>query len=168
MTLNGSKSMNLSSVSRVDFQERMQVGAVLHSTVLPQTQAGIARWSETRLCLIPTGALNQMTPDHFGRNVESPFSLEETDKYEGTAANSVARSKIGEGARAVNRLVWSLWLLLLPLFWPSSDWVGLIILSQAFFVAAKLIQPALSKTKSAASPVNAVMGIERGEDCAQG
>jgi hypothetical protein len=168
MTLMKSKTTNMSSVSRIDFQERMQVGVLLHSTVLPQTQAGLARWSESRLCPIPSGASNQMNPDQFDRNVESAFALEDANGREDADATSVARSKIGEGARAVNRLVWSLWVLLLPLFWPSSDWVGLIILSQAFFVAAKLIQPASSKTKSAASPVNAVIGMERGEDCAQG
>jgi hypothetical protein len=46
--------------------------------------------------------------------------------------------------------------------------VGLIILSQAFFVAAKLIQPSNAKTNSAASPVSAVIGMEQGEDCAKG
>jgi hypothetical protein len=160
--------MNLSSVSRIDFQERMQVGVLLHSTVLPQTQAGLACWSEPRLCPIPTGASNQMNPDQFDRNVESAFALENANGREDAVAHSVGLSKIDEGVRTVNRLVWSLWVLMLPLFWPSSDWVGLIILSQAFFVAAKLIQPAVSKTKSAASPVNAVIGMERGEDCAQG
>jgi hypothetical protein len=168
MTLMRSKSMNSGSVSRIDFQERVQVGVLLLSTVLPQTRAGLARWSESRLCPIPTGASNQMNADQFDRNVESAFALEDANGREDTAARSVARSKIGEGARAVNRLVWSLWVLLLPLFWPSSDWVGLIILSQAFFVAAKLIQPAISKTGSADSSVNAVIGMERGEDCAQG
>jgi hypothetical protein len=160
--------MNLSNVPRSDFQERMQVGVLLHSRALPQTQAGITPCSETRLCPIPTGALKQMNPDHFDRNVEMTVAFEDVNGHEDKAEHSGACSPISEGARAVNRLVWSLWLLLLPLFWPSSDWVGLIILSQAFFVAAKLIQPAISKNKSAASSVNAVMGMERGEDCAQG
>ena len=33
-----------------------------HSTVLPQTQAGLALWSGTRLCPIPTGAWNSDEP----------------------------------------------------------------------------------------------------------
>jgi len=169
MTLKGSLSMNLSSVPRNDFQERMQVGALLHSRVLPQTQAGLALWSEPRLCPLSTGARNQMRPDHFDQNAESAVGLEHVEEHGDAAGHSAARSKIGEGARAVSRLWWSLWLLLVPLIWPTSDWVGLIILSQAFFVAAKLIQPTIVKTNHAASPANAVMSMERGEeDCAQG
>jgi hypothetical protein len=80
----------------------------------------------------------------------------------------VACSKIGTGARAVNRLLWSLGLLLLPLLWPCSDWIGLLILSQAFFVAAKLIQPAIVETNSTASPATAVISMRHGEDCVQG
>lgn len=157
--------MSLSSIPRSDSRERIQVGALLHARVLPQTQAGLARWSEPRLCPIPTGAWNQMNPDHLERNSET---AEHVDGREAAAAHSAACSKIGAGARAVNRLLWSLWFLLLPFIWPSSDWMGLIIMSQAFFVAAKLIQPATAKTESAASPVNVVIGMERGEDCAQG
>lgn len=168
MTLMKSTSLNLSSVLRDGFQERMQVGALLQSKVLPQTQAGHARWSVPRLCPIPTGAWNQMNTDHIGRNSEAVDELEHADGHEDAAAHSVARSKIGEGARAVNRLVWSLWLLLLPLLWSSSDWIGLIILSQAFLVAAKLIQPDLAKTDTERSTVNAVMSMDRGEDCVQG
>ena len=160
--------MSLASVPRNSFQERMQVGAMPQSTVLPQTQAGPALWSGIRLCPIPTGAWNQMTPDHFSGISEATVEQKEVDARDGAGAHVAAHSKIAEGARAVNRLWWSLWLLLLPLIWPSSDWIGLIILSQAFFVAAKLIQPAITKTNSAASPVNAVMSMERGEDCAQG
>ena len=166
--------MNLASVPRNNLQDRMQVGAMPHSTVLPQTQAGPALRSRTRLCPIPMGAWNQMTPDQFNGISEATVERQDVavrggaNAGEDAGANIVARSKIVEGARAVNRLWWSLWLLLLPLIWPSSDWIGLIILSQAFFVAAKLIQPTIEKTKSAASPVNAVMSMERGEDCAQG
>jgi hypothetical protein len=160
--------MNLSSVPRNGFQEGMQVNALLNSTVLPQTQAGLNRWGEPCLCPLPTGAWNQMTPDHVGQNPEVADELEHSDVRENASAHSGARSKIGEGARAVNRLWWSLWFLLLPLIWPSSDWIGLIILSQAFFIAAKLVQPATAKKGSTASPVNSVMGMERGEDCAKG
>ena len=154
--------MNFSGIPRSDFRERRQVGALPHARVLPQTQAGFARWSESRLRPIPTGAWNQMNPDHFEPNSET------ADEYAEAAAHSVASSKIGEGARAVNRLWWSLWLLLLPLIWPSSDWVGLIIMSQAYFVAAKLIQRPAANTQPAASPVNELISMERGEDCVQG
>jgi len=168
MTLMKSKSVNLGRVPRDDFQERMQVGALLHTRVLPQTQAGLARWSGSRLCPTTTGAWNQMNQNYFDQNSESTGEPEYAVRNENTAAHTAAHSKIGDGARAVNRLWWSLWFLLLPLIWRSSDWIGLIILSQAFFVAAKLIQPAIAKSNSASSSVNAVMGIERGEDCVRG
>jgi hypothetical protein len=109
-----------------------------------------------------------MNPDDFDRRSVIADDDEHEQRQEDSAADSTERSKIGEGPRAVSRLWWSLWFLMLPLLWPSSDWVGLIILSQAFFVAAKLIQPSNAKTNSAASPVSAVIGMEQGEDCAKG
>jgi hypothetical protein len=90
-----------------------------------------------------------MEPKHIDRSSSFEGSEQQADRLVGDLAHIVAHSKIGMGARAVNRLLWSLWLLLLPLIWPSSDWIGLLILSQASFVAAKLIQP---ETSSAASP----------------
>ena len=158
--------MKLSSVSRVDFESRPQFALAPHSTVLPQTQAGLAPWSGPRLCPIPTGAWTHMNPDDFDRR--SVIADEDEQRQEDSASDSTERSKIGAGTRAITRLWWSLWFLVLPLLWPSSDLVGLIILSQALFVAAKLIQPSNAKTNSAASPVSAVIGMERGEDCAQG
>lgn len=84
------------------------------------------------------------------------------------AANLMAGSVIGAGARAIDRLLWSLWLSLLLVIWPSSDWIGLLILSQAFFVAAKLLQTSSVKTQPAASSSRALIGMEQGEDCVQG
>jgi hypothetical protein len=80
-----------------------------------------------------------------------------------------AHPRIGAGARAVNRLLWSFWLLLLlPFLWLGSDWISLLILSQVFLVAAKLIQPAVARTKAVSSPVSTVLCMQEGEDCAQG
>jgi len=160
--------MKLSSVSRVDFESRPQFALTPHSTVLPQTQAGLAPWSGPRLCPIPKGAWTQMNPDDFDRRFVIAGEDEHGQRKEDSATDSMERSKIGAGTRAISRLWWSLWFLLLPLLWPSSDWVGLIILSQALCVAAKLIQPSKAKTNSAASPVSTVIGMEQGEDCAQG
>ena len=72
------------------------------------------------------------------------------------------------GTRAVNRLLMSMWLLLLPMMWPSSDWIGLIILSQAFIVAANLIRPASTSTKNAALPEDVVSNMNDGEGSAEG
>jgi hypothetical protein len=168
MTLMRSRGMKLSSVSRANFESRPQLALAPHSTVLPQTQAGLAPWSGPRLCPIPTGAWIQMNPGDFDRRSVIADEDEHVRRLEDGAANSTELSKIGAGTRAVNRLWWSLWFLLLPMLWPSSDWVGLIILSQALFVAAKLIKPTNAKTNSATLPDSAVIGLEQGEDCAQG
>jgi hypothetical protein len=160
--------MKLSSVSRANFESGPQFALAPHSTVLPQTQAGLAPWSGPRLCPIPTGAWTQMNPDDLDRRSGIADEDEHEKRKEDSAADSMERSKIGAGTRAVSRLWWSLWFLLLPFLWPSSDWVGLIILSQAFFVAAKLIKPSNAKANSAGSPVSTVIGMERGEDCARG
>jgi len=150
-------STNLNGVSRCHIRKSLRLTLVLKA--LPQKQAGTVPRSRSRLFTFPNGVSNQMDPNH--------IYDERADRRAAYAdAHLVARSKIGMGARAVNRLLWSLWLLLLPLIWPSKDWVGLLILSQAFFVAAKLIQPAIAETNSAASPAAAVIGMRQGENCA--
>ena len=109
---------------------------------------------------IPDGVSNWMDPKNIDRNssfVSEPLADDPL----------AACSEIRAGARAVNRLLWSLGLLLLPLVLPSSDWVGLMILSQAFFAAAKLIQPAFLETNSAVSPITTAITMKQGEDCAQ-
>jgi len=79
-----------------------------------------------------------------------------------------ARKSIGKGTRAVNRLLLSLWVLLLPLVWPGSDWIGLIILSQALLVAANLIRPNTTNSSAAALPDGAVLKLNHGEESAEG
>lgn len=106
-----------------------------------------------------------MISDRFNQTFE-PAADDEIPDYR--VDDAMAHSRIGEGARAVNRLLSTFWLLLLPLIWASSDWVGLLILSQAFFIAAKLIQPNIAGAKPAASAAQAVLAIQEGEDCAQG
>src|SRR5579863_8842426 len=136
-----STGTNLGSVPRTNVQDRMRGVPVLTSTALPQTQAGFASWSSPALCPTPKRALNPMTPQRF-----SP--IPQFDGGEESAASeavnhgdhSDAHSRMSEGSRAINRLLLSLWFLLIPMIWPGSDWIGLIILSQAFLVAAKLIQ----------------------------
>jgi hypothetical protein len=108
-----------------------------------------------------------MTAHEFHRNFISDDEEESASRHaDDSAVHVAARTKIGEGTRAINRLLLSLWLLLIPMIWPSSDWIGLLILSQAFFVAAKLIQPTIPKANSAASPAGEVVNMDRGEDCA--
>ncbi len=149
------------------YQSRIQTQAVplLPATFLPQTQAGHSPGNGARLCPFPKRAWNQMNSDRFN---QSFVPADDDEIPDCRVDDAVANSRIGEGARAVNRLLWSSWLLLLPLIWASSDWIGLLILSQAFFVAAKLIQPNIARTKPSASPAHAVLAIQEGKDCAQG
>jgi hypothetical protein len=110
-----------------------------------------------------------MDPKHIDRSSSYTSSDEQTDRLVDDAdAHLAARSKIDTGARAVNRLLWSLGFLLVPLIYPSSDWIGLLILSQAFFVAVKLIQPAIAEASSATFPATQVISMKQGGDCGQG
>jgi len=110
-----------------------------------------------------------MTPQRF-----SPIPQFDGDE-ESAASEAVnhgdhsdAHSRMSEGSRAINRLLLSLWFLLIPMIWPGSDWIGLIILSQAFLVAAKLIQPSVTNTSSAISPDGAVMNVNDEEGFGEG
>lgn len=132
---------------------------------LPHTQAGRCPGNGTRLCPFPKGAWNEMNSNCFNQIFEHADD-DEIPNYR--VDDTTARSRIGAGARAVNRLLWSFLLLLLPLIWNFSDWIGLLILSQAFFIAAKLIQPNVAKANSSASPAHAALAIQEGDDCAQG
>ncbi len=116
----------------------MQVVPVLGPRVLPQTQAGFAPWSGSALCRETSQTWESKAAQASGygaelSEVEVPSVACEEEHLDG-------HKKIRTGARAVNRLLLSLWFLLLPLMWPSSDRIGLIILSQAFLVAANLIR----------------------------
>ena len=131
-------------------------------SVLPQTQAELVPGNGSRLSLVYIGVSNYMVHGYFDRGSIFVRSGEQMDRPVGDADEHFApRLKIGTGARAVNRLLWSL-CLLLPL--ASSDWIGLLILSQAVFAAAKLIQPAVPEFNSAASPAPGVISMRQGED----
>jgi hypothetical protein len=97
------------------------------------------------------------------REVETPMvtSIAEEAKHD-------VQKKISTGARAVNRLFLSVWFLLLPLICPSSDWIGLVILSQAFLVAVNLIRPASTLDPAAALPECAVLKINDGVGSGKG
>jgi hypothetical protein len=97
------------------------------------------------------------------REVETPMVtlIAEEAKHE-------VHKRISTGARAVNRLFLSVWFLLLPLIWPSSDWIGLVILSQAFLVAVNLIRPASKLDPAAALPECAVLNINDGVGSGKG
>ena len=151
-----STGTNLSSRFRAPFHDRTQVAPVLEPRVLPQTQAGFARWSSPALCPTPLGAWNKLTPERSVQGTAFDNDAYAVQLRMNDDKHHVARKKIGTGARAINRLLLSLWFLLLPMIWPSSDWIGLVILSQAFFVAANLIRPGMTRSSAAASPEGAV------------
>jgi hypothetical protein len=108
-----------------------------------------------------------MNPDQLNRRAITDDDAEEGRRiYDDPAVHVTAHSTLGIGARAVNRLLWSLWFMLLPLLWLSSDWIGLLIMSQALFVAAKLVQPVPENAGSTASLIHSVLTMQEGEDCA--
>jgi hypothetical protein len=164
-----SMGMNVSGTTGSRLQQSLRIGPALESLFLPQAQAGLAPWSRPRLTVFSNGVSKRMEPEHIDRDISFVSGDERLDRLVDNAAEHLAaRSKIDMGARAVNRLLWSIWFMLLPLIWPSSDWIGLVILSQAFFVAAKLIQPNLAEANSTASAATQVINMKQGEDCAQG
>jgi hypothetical protein len=69
----------------------------------------------------------------------------------------------GLRTRTISRLLCGLWLSFLLFMWPSSDWIGLLILSQALLAAAWLLKS--SRTGSNGDSVaNARPTEEFGED----
>ncbi len=165
-----STGTNSSGIAWNQRQERLHLSPVFPSTVLPQTQAGFALWSEPRLCPIPKGAWNSMSPDELDVETASAFGTEAAGRAdEGQDERLAVHARISAGARAMKRLLWSVWLLLLlPLLWTGNDWMSLLILSQVFLVAAKLVQPAVTKAKADASSASGVLCMQEGEDCARG
>ncbi len=165
-----SAGTKLGSIAWNQRQERLHLSPVLPSKVLPQTQAGIALWSEPRLCPIPKGAWNAMSPDELDVEMASAGGAEAVGRAgDGQDERQAVHARISAGARAVKRLLWSVWLLLLlPLVWTGSDWMSLLILSQVFLVAAKLVQPAVTKANADASSASGVLCMQEGEDCARG
>ena len=160
---------NLSNVSGTPFPEGMPVVPVLERRALPQAQAGFAPWSSPALCT-NTGATWNPLPaeelDHRSRMAD--VAVCELPSAAGRGECISARKEMRTGTRAVNRLLMSLWLLLLPMMWPSSDWIGLFILSQAFLVAANLIRPASTSTENAALSDAAVLNPNDGAGSAEG
>jgi hypothetical protein len=85
----------------------------------------------------------------------------------GSAARLIERTGIGAGTRIMNRLFLGIWISLLVAIWPSSDWIGLLVLSQALLAAARLLRnsatgagPAHSASNGAMS--NAISSMDRG------
>jgi hypothetical protein len=160
---------NFGGIAWSQAQEQLQPMPVLPSTVLPRTQAGIALRSVNRLCPIPKEAWNPMSTDELVRGMAFD---EETAIVEPAGVRLdeglAARSRLSTGTRAIKRLLWSFWLLLLlPFLWMGSDWISLLILSQVFLVVAKLVQPAVTRANADAS-ASRVLCIQEGEDCARG
>ena len=164
-----SMGTNLSKVSGTPFPEGMPVVPVLERRALPQARAGFAPWRGPALCTNTGAAWNPEPTEELDRRSRLggspvcglPLATDQNMHVQ-------ARKEMRTGTRAVNRLLMSVWLLLLPLMWPISDWIGLIILSQAFFVAANLIRPAGTSTKHAAIPESAVLLVNDGESSAEG
>lgn len=147
----------------------MRIVPVPGTRVLPQTQAGFAPWSSPALCRETKLTWEPRAAKESANSGElSEMGVQVARSSAGEAEHRDARKRISAGARAVNRLLMSLWFLLVPLMWPSSDWIGLIILSQAFLVAANLIRPAFTLVPAAALPESAPLNINNGDGSGKG
>jgi hypothetical protein len=76
--------------------------------------------------------------------------------------------RTGTGTRIMNRLFLGIWISLLLALWHSSDWIGLLVLSQALFAAARLIRSSDTNDGSAQSAGNVAIsnkpiGMDTGE-----
>lgn len=64
----------------------------------------------------------------------------------------------------VRRLLCGLWISLLLVLWPSSDWIGLLVLSQALLAAAYLLKHSSERSMAKASSESGPMKLARGGD----
>lgn len=65
---------------------------------------------------------------------------------------------------AVPRIFCCFSMLLLLVIWPSSDWIGLLVLSQALFAAAHLLKNTSTGSSSKSSAANGPITLAGGED----
>lgn len=91
-----------------------------------------------------------------------------SQEFKGTATRVIERTGIGTGTRIINRLFLGFWISLLLGLWHSSDWIGLLVLSQALFAAARLIRSTTTNDGSARSAGNVAINnvptsMDRGE-----
>lgn len=75
-----------------------------------------------------------------------------------------ASSSSGAFWRAVPRISCCLSMLLLLLIWPSSDWIGLLVLSQALFAAAHLLKNSSTGSSTKSSATSGPISLAQGED----
>ncbi|HEX4756617.1 MAG TPA: hypothetical protein VH308_01505 [Terracidiphilus sp.] len=91
-----------------------------------------------------------------------------SQEFKGTAARVIERTGIGTGTRIMNRVFLGIWISLLLALWHSSDWIGLLVLSQALFAAARLLRSSTTNDGSAHSAGNMAISnaptrMDRGE-----
>lgn len=65
---------------------------------------------------------------------------------------------------AVTRVFCCLSMLLLLLIWPTSDWIGLLVLSQALFSAAYLLKSTSKVPSTEPSAARGTISLAQGED----
>ena len=112
-----------------------------------------------------------MIASHFDQHtaMTAAASLPPASKnIKGTAVGLIERTGIGAGTRIMNRLFLGIWISLLVALWPSSDWIGLLVLSQALLAAARLLRNSVTSDGPAHSVGNGAIGevvssMDRGE-----
>lgn len=65
---------------------------------------------------------------------------------------------------AAGRIFCCLSSLLLLLVWPGSDWIGLLVLSQALFTAAYLLKSTAAGSAAKSSGASGPISLAQGED----
>jgi hypothetical protein len=102
-----------------------------------------------------------MSGDYLERQSEQAQNV--TESFAGGAAHANARGRGWIFFRAVSSLFCGVWFALLLLVWPSSDWIGLLVLSQALLAAAYLLKSS-STGSGKASPEGGLISLAQGED----
>lgn len=111
--------------------------------------------------LSPKGVItmNESCPDDRSREAWAATLLA-TKQVEDSAARPAPRIS----ASTVSRLLCGLWFSLLLMVWPSSDWIGLLALSQALLAAACLLKSPSDRAGATPAASGGQVAIEQGEN----
>lgn len=102
-----------------------------------------------------------MSRDYMEQETES--SQDVGSSLASGAAHLNAGSSGGKFFRVLQRLFCGLWISLFLVLWPSSDWIGLLVLSQALLAAAYLLKSS-SAHSAAKSAGGGPISLASGED----
>ena len=96
--------------------------------------------------------------------VAQGVALPATKVFVDDTARLGAGSNSGALWNAVPRIFCCFSMLLLLVIWPSSDWIGLLVLSQALFAAAHLLKSTSAGSSPKPSAASEPISLMRGDD----